>query len=241
MGLDPTRAAEERKAREGAPPGGVHCRREAPMTRYQKYINSEEWVAKRKLVLERARGRCEVCRHAKATQVHHLTYKNLGDEPLEDLQAVCLSCHAGHHPDKLDGRFIPVVEAGCEMCPNEMVEVFWEDRTCRTFCPRCGHSTTSHFPKRKRRPKSRPPGWLEEQRKAERAETRRLKREEREREVRDSFTPGKASGLYRCLRCDAQVNVKRRQSHFRQCRKRCEGRMGGSSPHLPPAYVQEDR
>lgn len=118
--------------------------------RYQKYIMSDEWVEKRAGAIARAGGRCEVCRHARATQAHHLTYARLGDERPEDLQAVCVSCHARHHPDKMDGRFIPVVEAGCDMCPNDMVEVFWEGRTCCTFCPHCGHSTRTNHPASKR-------------------------------------------------------------------------------------------
>jgi predicted HNH restriction endonuclease len=33
----------------------------------------------------------------RATQVHHKTYKNIFNEPLSDLLAVCASCHAEMH------------------------------------------------------------------------------------------------------------------------------------------------
>lgn len=61
--------------------------------RYDKYLQSEVWRAKRAAVLDRARGLCEGCRNAKATQVHHLTYDHVFEEPLWDLVASCSACH----------------------------------------------------------------------------------------------------------------------------------------------------
>lgn len=50
-------------------------------------------------VLERAGGVCEnaLCTRA-AVHIHHLSYRNLGAEPLVDLLALCLPCHALEHP-----------------------------------------------------------------------------------------------------------------------------------------------
>lgn len=36
---------------------------------------------------------CEGCGKARATQVHHKTYRNLGDEFLFELVALCDACH----------------------------------------------------------------------------------------------------------------------------------------------------
>lgn len=55
---------------------------------------------------------------------------------------------------KLGWRYIPVVEGGCDMCPNDMVEVFWEGRSCRTFCPSCGNSTRTDYPTKQRPPRA---------------------------------------------------------------------------------------
>ncbi|MFZ2488270.1 MAG: HNH endonuclease signature motif containing protein [Anaerolineae bacterium] len=66
---------------------------------YKGYLGSKVWRDKRKLVLERARGNCEACQSAKATQVHHLTYARVGKEALFDLVAVCDSCHHDIHDD----------------------------------------------------------------------------------------------------------------------------------------------
>jgi hypothetical protein len=60
---------------------------------YEAYLCSPEWRGRRKQVLERDAYLCQACRISRATQVHHLTYKHLGNEPLFDLVAVCVPCH----------------------------------------------------------------------------------------------------------------------------------------------------
>jgi hypothetical protein len=61
---------------------------------YYQYLCSREWAVRRRLVKERARGACERCYNAPLRDVHHLTYRNLGHEPLEELQGLCRPCHA---------------------------------------------------------------------------------------------------------------------------------------------------
>lgn len=64
--------------------------------RYNVYLQSDAWKRRRRLALERAQFRCEAmlqCDGARATQVHHTSYKHLGQEPLFELRAVCTSCH----------------------------------------------------------------------------------------------------------------------------------------------------
>jgi 5-methylcytosine-specific restriction endonuclease McrA len=65
---------------------------------YAVYIASTEWAAKRQEVMARARQGsafpvCESCGVSPATEVHHLSYRRLGNEPLDDLMAVCGPCH----------------------------------------------------------------------------------------------------------------------------------------------------
>jgi hypothetical protein len=64
---------------------------------YHNYLLSPEWAQKREAVLERASGRCEGCRTAEATQVHHLTYEHCGNEFLWELVAICRACHSRFH------------------------------------------------------------------------------------------------------------------------------------------------
>ena len=72
--------------------------------RYDEYLNSDAWAQRRLKVLKRANGQCEGCGDRKATQVHHLTYKNVFNEFLFELVAVCSECHAGLHPEKADSQ-----------------------------------------------------------------------------------------------------------------------------------------
>lgn len=60
---------------------------------YEKYLKSPEWKAKRKLVLERDKYKCLSCLSAEATEVHHITYRHLGNEPLFELVSICRRYH----------------------------------------------------------------------------------------------------------------------------------------------------
>ena len=62
---------------------------------YKAYIRSSEWKEKRKTKLEVCNFKCE-CEGGcvrEAKQVHHLHYDTLGNESMEDLQALCPKCH----------------------------------------------------------------------------------------------------------------------------------------------------
>ena len=65
---------------------------------YELYLRSDAWQAKRAAVLERAGRSCERCPAGSglfpvALDVHHLTYAHLGDELLDELEALCRPCH----------------------------------------------------------------------------------------------------------------------------------------------------
>lgn len=62
--------------------------------RYEEYLRSPEWKAKRQKVLARAKHVCEGCLEAPAEEIHHLSYDNFGDELLFQLVALCRPCHA---------------------------------------------------------------------------------------------------------------------------------------------------
>jgi 5-methylcytosine-specific restriction endonuclease McrA len=65
--------------------------------KYQTYLNSPRWKAKRFRVFIRAKFLCEKCKRKRATQVHHKTYARIFKEPLSDLVAVCAPCHRKIH------------------------------------------------------------------------------------------------------------------------------------------------
>ena len=64
---------------------------------YSEYLKSDEWFAKRTKVLLRSQGICEGCRDRDAAEVHHVSYRNVGDEFLFELVALCLECHDRFH------------------------------------------------------------------------------------------------------------------------------------------------
>lgn len=62
--------------------------------RYNAYLQSPAWQARRAAVFKRAKSICEACGKARAVEVHHKSYRYVGCEPLFDLAAVCSDCHA---------------------------------------------------------------------------------------------------------------------------------------------------
>jgi hypothetical protein len=67
--------------------------RKMPTKRYTDYLRSVNWQKIRQEHLERVNFLCEICRRARAMQVHHWTYVRLGYERPTDLCAVCVRCH----------------------------------------------------------------------------------------------------------------------------------------------------
>jgi hypothetical protein len=64
---------------------------------YDTYIKSEKWRQKAAMVKKRDNNICQACLSAPAQAVHHLSYKNLTNEPLFELVSVCHACHSQIH------------------------------------------------------------------------------------------------------------------------------------------------
>ena len=60
---------------------------------YDKYIQSKEWKDKRQVALKAANSQCCRCGSTKNLQVHHLDYKYLYKERLNDVRILCANCH----------------------------------------------------------------------------------------------------------------------------------------------------
>jgi 5-methylcytosine-specific restriction endonuclease McrA len=67
---------------------------------YHLYIVSVEWKLKRLEALRHYGEACDQCGDKNNLQVHHIHYKNLGREKLEDLQILCKGCHFALHEEK---------------------------------------------------------------------------------------------------------------------------------------------
>lgn len=70
---------------------------QARLDLYQQYLLSDTWKSKRVRVLQRDDYSCRACANAKAVEVHHKSYLNIGDEPLFELISVCKACHLQLH------------------------------------------------------------------------------------------------------------------------------------------------
>jgi len=69
---------------------------------YSNYLSSESWKNKRKEILKRDSYICQGCLTENATEVHHITYNNIGDELYFQLISLCSDCHAKvHNPTTL--------------------------------------------------------------------------------------------------------------------------------------------
>jgi 5-methylcytosine-specific restriction endonuclease McrA len=82
---------------------------------YEEFLKSDHWVNKKnqyfKSIFSKSQikrnnfkfkrlniGNCQVCNKKDyALQIHHLTYKNFGNENLEDLRHLCKKCHKLQH------------------------------------------------------------------------------------------------------------------------------------------------
>ncbi len=68
---------------------------------YEDYLATDQWARKRRAVLERDKQLCQACLSREATEVHHLTYDRIFEEPMFDLVAICRPCHEKLHRKKI--------------------------------------------------------------------------------------------------------------------------------------------
>jgi 5-methylcytosine-specific restriction endonuclease McrA len=67
--------------------------------RYDEHLASEKWQRTRKTIFERDQGICQGCLARPATQVHHVTYRNVCNEFAFQLVAICDECHERFHAE----------------------------------------------------------------------------------------------------------------------------------------------
>ena len=68
---------------------------------YALYLKSEHFQALRRKLYLQAKGLCQDCNQQVNPNnfiAHHLTYKRIGKEKLQDMECLCPKCHS--HPNK---------------------------------------------------------------------------------------------------------------------------------------------
>ena len=66
-------------------------------TRYEAYLETEQFDNIRQAVFNRDGRKCVVCGSTDILQAHHLTYRNVYNEPTQDLITLCKTCHSIFH------------------------------------------------------------------------------------------------------------------------------------------------
>lgn len=64
---------------------------------YNDYIHSEKWKRKRELRMALDNHECKICFSKTELRVHHITYAELNNEPMNHLLTVCRTCHSLIH------------------------------------------------------------------------------------------------------------------------------------------------
>lgn len=78
---------------------------------YQAYLKSPQWAAKRNDAMWRYDSRCHMCL-GRATNVHHRSYRRLGNEKRKDLVPLCSFCHCLLHAvlTGCTGKTLPFID-----------------------------------------------------------------------------------------------------------------------------------
>lgn len=73
---------------------------------YELYLESTEFDEIRQAVFARDNYKCVVCGDTENIQPHHLTYRNIYKENLQDLITLCRRCHATYHAVQKRADFV---------------------------------------------------------------------------------------------------------------------------------------
>ena len=77
-----------------------HAELEMKRKLHAEYLLSDKWRYLRNQALKRDNNTCQGRLNKQATDVHHMTYDNWGDELIFQLVSVCRDCHDKVHKDK---------------------------------------------------------------------------------------------------------------------------------------------
>lgn len=64
---------------------------------YRDYLKTEHWKNIRKLIRKKYNNKCKNCKTSERLEVHHKTYRNIGNELLSNLVLLCRDCHQQVH------------------------------------------------------------------------------------------------------------------------------------------------
>jgi len=89
-----------RKSKKNNPELARKKNRKTKSEDYQTYLLSSEWRLFRQKAFKHHGKVCKTCGSKEHLQVHHLHYKNIFHEQLEDVVILCETCHEAVHGRK---------------------------------------------------------------------------------------------------------------------------------------------
>lgn len=64
---------------------------------YKDYLKTNHWKNIRSIIRKKYKNKCRSCKTTENLEVHHKTYKNIGNEKLSNLTLLCRNCHQKAH------------------------------------------------------------------------------------------------------------------------------------------------
>ncbi|MFA5014813.1 MAG: HNH endonuclease signature motif containing protein [Actinomycetota bacterium] len=110
---------------------------------YEEYLKSDIWKTNRDRFLNTIENKCcVVCLSTIKINVHHRTYKNLGDEKINDLVILCQSCHRKFHAKKIKKKKnnIHLLKTKSDRKLNKKI-----NRTLQSFCSSVASSIWKYY------------------------------------------------------------------------------------------------
>ena len=75
----------------------IQCKTGEVVYNYSDYLKTEHWKKKKQSFLATVKRECMICSRKENLHVHHITYKNIGDERNNQLALLCKTCHFSAH------------------------------------------------------------------------------------------------------------------------------------------------
>lgn len=75
----------------------IRCRTGEVCRDYPSYLRSKHWKDVKRRYYSKYGYYCKSCNWKRNLQLHHRTYKNIGNERLTDLESLCVKCHRMEH------------------------------------------------------------------------------------------------------------------------------------------------
>lgn len=69
--------------------------------RYDQYLRSQQWDLIRRKVRSKYKDTCQECFKSGKVEIHHKTYERIGAEHIDDLIALCRTCHKALHAGEI--------------------------------------------------------------------------------------------------------------------------------------------